>query len=112
MDGAWFDSLWQLEPLTWAKPAAALGFLSLFWVWESWQPFFGNREDRWQHAGRNLALALVNTVVLGLAFGVATVTVAFWASQYGLGLLHWLALPPALNLVLALVLLDGWMYVW
>src|SRR5262245_42801993 len=86
--------------------------LALFWCWETWQPFFGQREGRVRHAGHNLALALFNTAILGLAFGYATANVAGWGEQNQLGLLPALDLDSPIRFVLALVLLDGWMYVW
>src|SRR5207249_8551958 len=60
----------------------------------------------------NLAIALFNTAILGLVFGYATAKVAVWAEQNQLGLLHALGLDSPIRFVLALVLLDGWMYLW
>jgi sterol desaturase/sphingolipid hydroxylase (fatty acid hydroxylase superfamily) len=101
-----------LESALLAKRAAPLALLVLFWCWETWWPFFGQREGRLRHAGRNLALAVVNTALLGLAFGSATVAVAGWAEGNRLGLLNQLGLGGPARFALALVLLDGWMYVW
>src|SRR5262245_52549342 len=86
--------------------------LALFWCWETWRPFFGQRDGRIRHAGHNLAIALFNTVVLGLVFGFATAGVAAWTEQNQYGLLSAVALDEPVRFVLALVLLDGWMYVW
>jgi sterol desaturase/sphingolipid hydroxylase (fatty acid hydroxylase superfamily)/protein-tyrosine-phosphatase len=86
--------------------------LALFWCWETWRPFLGQRKGRIRHAGRNLAIALFNTVILGLVFGLVTATVAAWSEQHQHGLLNALGLDGPTRFVLALVLLDGWMYVW
>jgi sterol desaturase/sphingolipid hydroxylase (fatty acid hydroxylase superfamily) len=86
--------------------------LLALWCWETWRPFFGRHEQRWKHAARNLAIALCNTAVLGVVFGSATMLTADWAEQNRYGLLHAVALAGPLQFVLALVLLDGWMYVW
>ena len=79
---------------------------------ESWRPFFKSDAGRLRHAAHNLALALVNAMALALLFGVATVVVADWAETNRVGLLHTLELPWAARLLLAIVLLDAWMYVW
>jgi sterol desaturase/sphingolipid hydroxylase (fatty acid hydroxylase superfamily) len=86
--------------------------LALFWCWETRRPFFGQRAGRIRHAAHNLAIALFNTVILGLVFGFVTVTVAEWSEQNQYGLLNTLGIDEPIGFVLALVLLDGWMYVW
>ena len=108
-----FDSF--TTPLDYAMIARRLVpvlVLALFWCWETWRPYFGQRESRLKHAARNIAVALFNTTVLGLVFGTATVMVAGWTEQNEYGLLHALGLGWPVQFVLALVLLDGWMYVW
>jgi sterol desaturase/sphingolipid hydroxylase (fatty acid hydroxylase superfamily) len=88
--------------------------LAAFWCWETWRPFFGFRHGRLRHAARNLTLAAGNTALLSLLFGSATLAVAQWTADHGFGLLHLLEKPGFLTItfVLALVLLDGWMYLW
>lgn len=102
----------SLEPVFRAKLVLPLVLLAVFWLWETWQPFFGWREGRLRHAGHNLALALANTIVLAFTVGTATVAVCVWTAQHEWGLLHAWALPGLLRFGLALVLLDAWMYVW
>jgi sterol desaturase/sphingolipid hydroxylase (fatty acid hydroxylase superfamily) len=101
-----------LDDLRHIKLVVPVVLLALFWCWETWRPFFGQREGRVRHAGHNLGIALFNTVVLGLIFGFVTTTVAEWAEESHRGLLSALGLAGPLRFVLALVLLDGWMYVW
>ena len=102
----------SLEYAGYVKRAAPILLLALFWCWETWRPFFGQREGRLRHAGRNLAVAVLNTVVTGLLFGHVTVWVAGWAERNQFGLLNVLAIEGPVRFALALVLLDGWMYVW
>jgi sterol desaturase/sphingolipid hydroxylase (fatty acid hydroxylase superfamily) len=101
-----------LEDFLLAKRVVPVLLLVLFWCWETWRPFFGQRESRLRHAARNLAIAVFNTVVLGLVFGSVTVIVADWTEQREYGLLHALGVAGSIQFVLALVILDGWMYVW
>jgi sterol desaturase/sphingolipid hydroxylase (fatty acid hydroxylase superfamily) len=101
-----------VEYLSHTKAAVTVGLLALLWAWETWLPFFERRDGRLRHAGRNLAVALLNSVVLAVAFSAGITFVAGWAQERGLGLLHVLGLGSPARLVLALVLLDGWMYLW
>jgi sterol desaturase/sphingolipid hydroxylase (fatty acid hydroxylase superfamily) len=54
----------------------------------------------------------MNTLVLSLAFGTGITFVAGWAQEQGLGLLHALDFGSPARLVVALAMLDGWMYLW
>lgn len=110
--GFFASSTTPVEYAALAGRAVPVLLLVIFWCWETWRPFFGQREGRWNHAGRNLAVALCNTAVLGLVFGFATKAVADWSEQGRYGLLHVLGLAGPFRFVLALVLLDGWMYCW
>jgi len=101
-----------LEQLNIAKRALPGILLAILWCWETWSPFFGQRAGRWTHAGRNLSVAVFNTSVVALAFGSLTASVANWADEQQLGVLHLLAVSDAIRFVLALILLDGWMYIW
>ena len=94
------------------KTAAAVFFLTLFWVWESLDPSRRFPPGRLRHAGRNLSIALLNAVVLGVSFGLLATTVSDWSEERDLGLLHQFAMPEAVQLALALVLLDAWTYLW
>jgi sterol desaturase/sphingolipid hydroxylase (fatty acid hydroxylase superfamily) len=101
-----------VDSFTLLKRVTPVVMLALFWCWETWRPFFGQRKGRVGHAGHNLAIALFNTVILGLGFGYITTTVAGWTEQNQFGLLSFLGLGGPFRFVLALVLLDGWMYGW
>src|SRR6266849_3787932 len=101
-----------LQDFLLVKRAIPVLLLAVFWCWETWLPYFGQREGRIRHAGHNLAIALLNTVVLGLVFGFLTAIVAGWTEKDEFGLLNGCDLGGPARFVLALVLLDGWMYVW
>src|SRR5215470_7840816 len=91
-----------LDTLHQIKMMVPVVLLALFWCWETWRPFFGQREGRVRHAGHNLAIALFNTVILGLVFGFVTATVAGWAEQNQFGVLHALGIAGPIRFVLAL----------
>lgn len=94
------------------KPLLTVLALAVLWAWESIFPFFAGRRRRPRHAFRNIAIALLNTVVLAVLFGAATVGVATWADQRQFGILHWLDLSWPWRILPAVLLLDGWLYFW
>jgi sterol desaturase/sphingolipid hydroxylase (fatty acid hydroxylase superfamily) len=106
------STTFPIEYFTLAKRVAPVVLLALFWGWETWRPFFGQREGRVLHAAHNLAIAVFNTVILGLVFGYVTTLAADWAADNRYGFLNAAGLGGLLRFALALVLLDGWMYVW
>lgn len=101
-----------LEDLRRIKAVVSVVMLAVFWFWETARPFFGQPNGRFRHAGHNLAIALFNTAVLGLAFCFVTAAVGNWTEANRLGLLNQLDLEGPARFVLALMLLDGGMYVW
>lgn len=94
------------------KTLMGIAFLLILWCVESWLPLFRERRHRVRHAGRNLAIAILNTAVIGLVFSSLTATVAAWSQDRGAGLLHALNLPIWGEACIALVVFDGWMYLW
>lgn len=102
-----------LEAGQW-RPWASFGLLALLLAWESVAPFFSFYRDggRLRHGAKNLALGLVNGIVIALVFSGLWITVALWAESAGFGLLHHLDLPGWLRLLVAVLLLDLWTYFW
>lgn len=86
--------------------------LVLFWSWESWRPRFQGRKHRWPHALTNLALAVVNTILIALLFGTALAGVADITEQQGWGLLNVFPIGSLWHWLAAFLLLDGWHYLW
>ena len=61
------------------------------------------RRTRWIH---NLGLMLLNTAVLRLLFPIGALGAALWSAKHGFGLLHLTSWPVAVEIVLAIVVLD------
>lgn len=86
---------------------------------ESFHPFFeyfgATDRERGKHLGRNLAIGALNGLVVSGLFVTLWLAAAVWAEQRGFGLLNeldQLGLPGWGHVLGAIVLLDGWMYLW
>jgi sterol desaturase/sphingolipid hydroxylase (fatty acid hydroxylase superfamily) len=98
----WFQS---------SKFLIVLAFV-LIWRAESLFPAVQGRAHRLRHAFRNLTLGAMNTLLTALLTALLLLAVASWAESANIGLLHFFALPAWLTTLLAIVLMDAWMYVW
>jgi sterol desaturase/sphingolipid hydroxylase (fatty acid hydroxylase superfamily) len=103
------DALLSVLPI---KIVMSVALLATLWTWESIHPFFHWRDRRLRHAARNLALTAFNTIILSLVFGAVTVYVADWTTRNSFGLSNLIGLTGPLKFVVALLLLDLWMYLW
>jgi sterol desaturase/sphingolipid hydroxylase (fatty acid hydroxylase superfamily) len=94
------------------QAAVGIVVLLLLWLLETWFPFFIDRPQRLRHDLRNLVVGGLNLTVIGLGFSAATASVAAWAERTQFGLLNRWAGPPWVELPVALLLFDAWMYLW
>ena len=85
--------------------------LAAFFVWETLAPYAAQR-NRGLHAARNLTMAAVNAVVVGLCCAGATIVVAEWTASRQWGLLSLSGLSQAWGFVGGFLLLDLWTYWW
>src|SRR5437867_3700266 len=90
----------------------AVGVLAVLWLLETWVPLFAGRPRRYRHAFRNLAIGSLNLAVTGALFAGATAAITAWAERDRFGLLHQLSAPLWVEVPLALLLFDAWMYLW
>lgn len=97
-----------------ARPIVSVALLVLLLAWESWKPFysFPKGRERLGHGLRNFLLGVVNGLMGTLVFVGLWWLAADWSARHGFGLLHRLALPPVVEWVLAVLLLDVWTYLW
>ena len=65
-----------------------------------------------RHAVRNLSLGLLNALALGLLAAPLITQVALRSEEAGFGLLRLFPLPPMVATIGAILLFDGWMYLW
>lgn len=102
----------EVDALLKAQTGIAVGVLVLLWLLETWLPLFADRPHRYRHGVRNLVVAGLNMGVIGVLFAAAAAEVAAWAERAHFGLLHQLAAPVWVELPLALLVFDAWMYLW
>lgn len=86
--------------------------LILLWTLETWLPAASGRQHRVRHAVRNLTLGLLNALTLGLVAAPLIAQVLLRAEDAGFGLLRLFPLPPVIATIAAILLFDGWMYLW
>ena len=86
--------------------------IALLLALESWTPAARGRHHRFRHAVRNLTLGLLNTSASALLAAPLIAGLSLWAENNGFGLLRLVQLPPATATVAAILLFDGWMYLW
>lgn len=98
--------------LSGTKTLLGIAVLLILWCVETWMPLFRERRHRVRHAGRNLAIAVLNTAIIGLVFSSLTAMVAAWSQDRAAGLLHVLSLPSWSGTLIAILVFDGWMYLW
>ena len=104
------------DSLTSTQAGITIALLVLFLAWETIHPFFGffrgHAKERGRHLFRNLALALLNSVVVALGFIALWAGAAAWADARDLGLLHLWTDAGAARVIAAVLILDVWNYVW
>jgi sterol desaturase/sphingolipid hydroxylase (fatty acid hydroxylase superfamily) len=97
-----------------------LAALVVLLIWESIHPFFDffrhDRSERGWHALRNLLLGGLNALLIAIVFVSLWLATSEWAANERIGLLHSLSdhlgLPPWVHAIGALLLIDGWTYLW
>ena len=99
----------------WRQPLS-IGILFILLVWESLWPFFGffraRAGDRIRHGARNIALGLINTVIVAVLFINLWSIAAKWSTEHGFGILNSFSLEWWQRLIGAVLILDVWTYWW
>lgn len=86
--------------------------LILLWTLETWLPAAKDRQARLRHAFRNLSLGLLNAIALAVIAAPLITQIAIRAEGTGFGLLRLFQLSPLNSTIAAILLFDGWMYLW
>jgi sterol desaturase/sphingolipid hydroxylase (fatty acid hydroxylase superfamily) len=107
----------SLESIAAWRAHASFVWMAGLLAWETAAPYFhqfDNWESRRNHGLRNLAMAVVNSIGVGMVFTGLWRAASAWAGTHGFGLLNlapatW---PGPVRVVAAVVLLDAWSYAW
>ncbi len=83
-----------------------LGMLALMALWELAAPCRRNDLPRLIRWSNNLALVVIDSIVLRLGFPILATGLAIWAADAGWGLFNLLALPGWVGFGLGFILLD------
>ena len=95
-----------------AKLLIVAAGLVVLWLAETRWPLKLQVGGRGAHAGRNLAVAAVNGLLVAVIFVVGWRWVGRWTEVGRWGLLQWLEWPWWMEAAGAVVLFDSWMYLW
>lgn len=98
------DTILAAEPVL--RLTAFAGVLLAMMVWELASPRRRREIPRLVRWTNNLALVVIDTAVLRLAFPLLAVALALWAQESGWGLFNLLGAPLWLTVPLSILLLD------
>ncbi len=90
---------------TWQKGLWIVVCLSFSWLLEGNFPLVKSPYKKWKHAALNLAF-LLTSMLINLAFGIATIGIFAWMEANQFGLLYWIELPLWAELIIAVMLMD------
>jgi sterol desaturase/sphingolipid hydroxylase (fatty acid hydroxylase superfamily) len=93
-----------------ARFCVFLGVFTAMVLWECFRPrrpLPYPRRTRWV---TNLGLTLLNSVLVRITVGGAAYAAARFAAEHGVGVLHWLALPPWMAVLVTVLGLDFAIY--
>jgi sterol desaturase/sphingolipid hydroxylase (fatty acid hydroxylase superfamily) len=88
------------------------GVLTILWTLEAVIPFLPNRRQHFSHSARNIVIGAFNTLILAFLFAPILFLLTDWTNKNNFGLLNWLDLPSWFSAILAILMLDAWMYLW
>ncbi len=98
------------------KTLIAAGVLALLWAGEGWIPFYAefgkDLRARIRHDAKNLAVGLLNALLLAALFGGVFALMETWSRQHEFGLVRILPWPAWLETILVFLAFDLWMYIW
>ena len=96
------------------ESAVRLGcFITVFLVMSLWELVAPRRQllyskmTRWTN---NLALVLMNSIILRLVFPVAAVGIAVFAENRGWGILNYLDINQAVSVIVSIIVMDAMIY--
>lgn len=102
--------MYEIDPLL--KPILVATILAVLWALEAFYPMFHTAGRRLKHDISNIALGVMNAVLVGFVFAGLVLGITTWAVENQLGLLNRLTLNPLVELFIGLLIFDCWQYCW
>lgn len=90
---------------SWQKLAWIVICISATWIIEGGLPLIRSDYKKWRHAGINF-IFLTCSILINVAFGLATVGIFQWIDQQQFGLFYLMELPIWVELIMAVAILD------
>ncbi len=94
------------------EPFIAIFFIAFFLIWESFAPFFKQPEERTTHGVKNIVIAVINGLIIGILFSGITLIVANYTEENNFGFVHLFNLSEIQYSILAFIIMDMWNYTW
>jgi sterol desaturase/sphingolipid hydroxylase (fatty acid hydroxylase superfamily) len=101
-----------VSPQNAISAAVVGGGLLLFTAWETISPLRKMLEPKLRRVIRNLTVGGISLAILTLLQAPVLVPLAEWAMRHRVGLLNQLDIPPPLDSVVAIVILDYTLWWW
>jgi sterol desaturase/sphingolipid hydroxylase (fatty acid hydroxylase superfamily) len=101
-----------VSPQNAISAAVVGGGLLLFTAWETISPLRKMLEPKLRRVIRNLTVGGISLAILTLLQAPILVPVAQWAMRHRVGLLNQVEIPPPLDSVVAIVILDYTLWWW
>jgi sterol desaturase/sphingolipid hydroxylase (fatty acid hydroxylase superfamily) len=102
----------QIETLSYLKPIVIIIALTITFGLEGNFPLFKDRHNRIRHAFPNIAIAVLNGLILHFFFIALIVRETNWIRENSFGFVHMFDMPVYLKAIAVFILFDLWMYLW
>ncbi|HUR81321.1 MAG TPA: sterol desaturase family protein [Thermoanaerobaculia bacterium] len=96
----------------WTLPVVVAAMFAAMTLFETLSPLRDRVEPRLRRLIRNLAAGGVSLAAMTLLQTPILVPVATAVQDRGIGLLHWIALPRVVSVVIAVLMLDYTLWIW
>ncbi|HED06751.1 MAG TPA: sterol desaturase family protein [Ignavibacteria bacterium] len=94
------------------QPFIAIFLITFFLIWESFVPFLKQPKERITHGAKNIILAIINAIIIGVLFSGITLIVANYTEENNFGFVHLFNLSELQYSILAFIIMDMWNYTW
>ncbi len=90
------------------QPFIAIFLITFFLIWESFVPFLKQPKERITHGAKNIILAIINAIIIGVLFSGITLIVANYTEENNFGFVHLFNLSELQYSMLAFIIMDMW----